>query len=437
MADMTISTPAGELPVYVATPTRPEPWPAVVVIHDASGVAFIYRHFADPLVYRYLFDEDPVTQVAQAAEIVAFYTKEHQSMHTDIDDRLQQLLNKEIRKPHSHNVLLAVQSADGRVDFRGAAGTASPDSPYFLASVTKMYTVAVLLRLLEAGQLDLAAPLTSYLPTVLLDGIHVYKGVDYSRQLKVYQLVHQTSGLADYFTGKPRGGRSLEADLKQGNDRAYKLVDVLDMARSVPPQFAPDSEQGRISHYSDTNYQLLSAIIEEVSGRSLAENYQHHICEPLSLTQTYLYDSAAPHDTPPRPLYNKARPTPIPLALSSERGAGGLVSTTAECLRFLRAYFGGDLFAQSRLAQLFRWNRLFFPMQYGYGLMRFQLPRFMTLFRETPALIGHSGSSGSFAFLAPQEKLYMAGSFNQFDKPARPFAFMLNIAAAAGAGANR
>lgn len=47
MADMMIATPAGDLPVYVATPTRRGPWPAVVVIHDASGMNRDLRHQAD------------------------------------------------------------------------------------------------------------------------------------------------------------------------------------------------------------------------------------------------------------------------------------------------------------------------------------------------------------------------------------------------------
>ncbi|NLF77911.1 MAG: serine hydrolase, partial [Chloroflexi bacterium] len=74
---------------------------------------------------------------------------------------------------------------------------------------------------------------------------------------------------------------------------------------------------------------------------------------------------------------------------------------------------------------------LFFPLQYGYGLMRFKLPRWMTLLRRTPELIGHSGASASFAFYTPREKLYIVGTFNQLDKPSRPFNFMLKVAAAA------
>jgi CubicO group peptidase (beta-lactamase class C family) len=149
------------------------------------------------------------------------------------------------------------------------------------------------------------------------------------------------------------------------------------------------------------------------------------------LADTYLYECNHPRSVEPLPLYFKDVRLSLPLALTSERGAGGVVSTLADSLRFLRAYFDGRLFDQAHFERMMQWNALFFPMQYGYGLMRFKLPRWMTLFRETPSLIGHSGSSGSFAFYAPQENLYIVGTFNQFEKPSRPFNFMLKVAAAA------
>ena len=123
----------------------------------------------------------------------------------------------------------------------------------------------------------------------------------------------------------------------------------------------------------------------------------------------------------------------MPLALSSMAPDGGIVSNLTDSLTFLKAYFAGQLFDASHFERMYQWNALFFPIQYGYGLMRFKLPGWMTPFRQTPQLIGHSGSSGSFAFYAPNEKLYMAGTFNQIDKPSRPFNFMLKVAATARA----
>ncbi len=340
---------------------------------------------------------------------------------TTIQQKLQALIDKESRKANTHSVLLGVNSADGRVDFQGAAGDALPDSPYFIASITKMFTATVIMQLVDEGLLDLDAPVTDYLPGDLLHGIHVYEGTDYSRNLKVYQLIHQTSGLADYYEG------GFIEDFKHSRDRAYDLDGVLTMVRGMKPNNVPDSGK---SYYSDTNYQLLGAMIESITECPLAQVFQARIFDPLQLDQTNVFGHTAQRSAP-LPLYNKSQRLDVPLALSSMAPDGGIVSTLSDNLTFLHAYFDGELFDSGHFERMYQWNELFFPIQYGYGLMRFRLSRWMTLFRSTPELIGHSGSSGSFAFYAPSEKLYMVGTFNQIDKPSRPFNFMLKVAAAA------
>lgn len=346
---------------------------------------------------------------------------------------LEKLLDKNSQKRHTHHILLTVQKPDGTEIFHGAAGDAQPDSPYFIASITKMMTAAVIMQLVDENQVVLDAPIKRYLSPDSLIGIHTINGVDHSSEIRVHHLLHQTSGLADYFEGKPPNGKSLTDDFKAGKDRAYSVQDVLAMVHKLQPDFAPGAQDGRKSAYSDTNYQLLSAIIEKVTQKPLAAVFHNRIFERLGLTETYLYDvNNLRAGTQPLPFYFKDQRIELPLALSSERGAGGVVSTTRENLVFLRAFFQGQLFDGAHLKNhMQRWNPIFFPMQYGYGIMRFQLPRAMTLFRYSPELIGHSGSSASFSFYAPKEQLYMAGTFNQFDAPNRPFAFMLKVVDAA------
>lgn len=338
---------------------------------------------------------------------------------------MQHLLERELKKNYTQHVLLGVQS--DRVDFVGAVGNASADAPYFIASVTKMYTTTCLMQLVDEGRLDLDAPITSYLPAALTSGIHVHKGTDYSAQLKVYQLIHQTSGLADYFQDRGADGKSLVDRLVDGEDPAFSVTDVVSMVRAMQPKFAPDASHGHKSHYSDTNYQLLGAIIENITEKTLATNYQTRIFDRLDLSHTYLYDGS---QTNPLPIYYKDEVLAIPQTMASFGPDGGIVSTVAESLRFLRGYFDGELFDKAHFERMMdNWNLVFFPVQYGYGLMRFQLPRVMTLFRYSPELIGHAGASGSFAFFAPRERLYIAGTFNQIDRPSRPFAFMLKVIA--------
>lgn len=355
-------------------------------------------------------------------------------------DPFQQILASQIGRGHVYSIVVGMQSRDGRLDLVGAAGKAdaagaqemTPDTPYFLASVTKMYTAATVVKLAEQGRLDLDAPLSAYLPASLLDGLHVYRGRDYSGQIQVYQLVNQTSGLADYETDRPEGGQSVLERLKAGQDLYLTLEQTLDLTRRLPPKFEPGAGGGTRAHYSNTNYRLLGAIIEAVTGQSVAQNFETLIFAPLGLRHTYVFDAAAAQSRPaPAALYLKNRPLNVPQYLSSGVADGGLVSTVRESLAFLRAFFEGRLFDARQLDRMTRrWNRIFFPLEYGGGLMRFKLPRLFSPFRPLPAFIGHSGSSGSFAYYCPDKALYLAGTINQIAAPGRPFRLVARLATA-------
>ncbi len=336
-----------------------------------------------------------------------------------VNNQLQKLINKEIEKRHTYSVLLGVQSGDGRIDFQGAAGEASPTSPYYVASIAKIFTATVVMQLVDEGKIHLKDHIEKYLSHLPIDGIHIYKGIDYSKQLKVYQLLHQTSGLSDYFDG------GLAEDFKKNQDRSYSVEDVLEMARHSTPFAAPDSGK---SHYSDTNFQLLGALIEAIIEQPLADVFKTRIFDPLEMKGSYLFDSNnPPRSIAPLPTYYKDTRLSLPLAITSERGTGGAVSTMADLLVFLRSFFGGKLFNKAHLELMMQWNSMFFPMQYGYGIWRYKLPTWMNLFRETPEFIGHAGVWGAMAFYNPKNDIYIVGTLNQLYKPARQFSFMSKI----------
>ncbi len=347
--------------------------------------------------------------------------------------KLQSLLDAQIGKGNIYNLVVAVQSYDRSIDFAGAAGLAdpqtgasmTPETPYFIASVTKMYTAAIIMRLYEQKRVDLDAPLSKYLPASLTDSIHIYKGTDYSQQIKVSELISQSSGLADYEADKPRGGKSVLDELKAGHDRAIDTAEAIEIIRVLPAHFSPGT-QGK-AYYSNANYRLLGAIIETVTGKSMADNFEEMIFRPLGLQHTYLYDWTAPRPgETPATIYLKDAPANVPRYLSSTVSDGGLVSTVSESLIFLRAFFEGQLFDKALLAQMMNWNSIFFPLRYGYGLMYFQLPRFFSL-RPLPEFVGHSGSTGSFAFACPSRSMYLAGTVNQIASPAKPFFLMIEL----------
>lgn len=335
------------------------------------------------------------------------------SLHHDF----QKLIEAESAKANTNAILLAVQSGDEQVTWRGCA-KAPIDAPFYIASLTKMFTATLILQLKDKGMLSLDQTAQSILVEHDLSPLHMIKGIAYGPQLTIRQLLHQTSGLADYFEGH------LLKMLRQGRDQAYDLQDVLRMTQSLSPQARPDSGK---SYYSDTNYQLLGAIIETVTGQSFQEVLHRQICVPLGLSHTRVFERQDGQRPPPLAVFQKTQQLDLSLSLSSMGADGGIVSTIEDVLMFLRAYMKHELFDPSNVSQVRQFNPMSFPLQYGLGLMRFHLPRWMTVFRDSPELIGHSGASGSFAFYAPAVDVYMVGVFNQLDAPQRPFKVMMQI----------
>ncbi|CUH67112.1 D-alanyl-D-alanine carboxypeptidase precursor [Thalassovita gelatinovora] len=250
-----------------------------------------------------------------------------------IANDLQAFLDQQALRKNMHGIQLGVQSGDGSINFEGAAGAATADQPFFMASITKMFTATVLMQFVDEGLVRLDDKVVSHLPHIDLTGIHMVRGKDCSNQLTLRHLVHQTSGLADYFEG------DFVEELERGKDRAFCLTDVLQMVRGMEAQAATDSGK---SHYSDTNYQLFGAVIEAVTGEGLQSVFSARIFEPVGMCDTFIFDHTTSQTHPaPVPLFHRSLRLDLPLALSNMASDGGGVWTLTDGLRFLRAYFAG------------------------------------------------------------------------------------------------
>lgn len=334
---------------------------------------------------------------------------------------LQRILDKAVDRRKVFGTSFALKK--GQQQWQGASGNLQADQPYFIASTTKLFTTAIVLAMQAEGTLHLSEPLGRYLDDRLLDRLHVWKGTDYSRVLTIEHLLAHTSGLPDYFQDKGPDGSSLERALMTGQDRAWTLEDILSQTKRMKPLFAPGTP-GK-AHYSDTNFQLLGHLIECLSGSSYIQNCQKYIIGPLDLTNTWVYTD--PNDTRPADMYYKDRPLHIPKAMCSFFPDGGIVSTSADMLRFVEAFFTGKLFPGSDIAGLQRWNRIFFPMRAGVGIHLFDLPWIFNPTGAVPAFIGHSGLSGALAFYSPAHDLFVAGTVNQIAHPDLSFRTMIKL----------
>jgi len=349
--------------------------------------------------------------------------------------RLRRILQAQLGRQHVHEIAVSVLDAgSGAVEHAaaGAYGKLSIDeqTPYFLASTTKLFATTLVMQLRSEGVLRLDDPITGLFGDGALAALHRVAGRDHTGAITIQHLLAHTSGLPDYFDQKRKDGTRFAGPLLGGEDRQWSLGDVISASRDeMRPHFPPGED--RKAFYSDTNYQLLGGIIERVTGKSLADNVEERIARPLGLKNTYLCASdMAPDRTPVLPLRNgRARPH-IPRAIESTRLDGGGVSTSAESLAFIRAFFEGGLFPAGYLAEMEDWRSIFFPLQCGVGVLRFELPWFFSPFKRQPVLIGHSGISGAFAYYCPERRIYLAGTVNQLASRSLPYRFMLSILSA-------
>jgi D-alanyl-D-alanine carboxypeptidase len=333
------------------------------------------------------------------------------------------------------NCVLSVTKGDGSFSWSGAAGIARQDSrvpmtkdtPIYIASITKLYTATVIMRLYEKGTLSLDDPMSRYLPKELIRGIHVYKGKDYSNEITIKQLLSHTSGIADYYTEKPKAGKSLFELFLEEPERRWTVDETIERARK---ELRPNFQPGTDASYSDTNFQLLGRIIETITGKPLHVVYEDFIFLPLGLKHTWLIGHSEPQLAPsatPADVFYKDTDISKARLNGAYWADGGIVSTAKEMIIFLKALNEGRVVSRATLKLMHHWHKLQFPLQYGYGTMYFKLPWLISKVMKAPPLWGHSGSTGSFLYYSEDLNLYMAGSINQVDSKSKPFRLMLRV----------
>lgn len=207
---------------------------------------------------------------------------------------------------------------------------------------------------------------------------------------------------------------------------------VITSGRIFPPQ---DLKVKRPkARYSDTNFMLVIAIIEAVTGQPLHQVHQKMLFEPLGLRQTYFPGLSSPTSPTSEPMALRARGEPlrIPLLIKSVRG---IYSTAADRMTFLRGLVNGEVFQSPETfsAMQSKWHRFGFPLdraalrsqgwpiEYGTGLMRFRLPRIFTPAAPMPSVLGHTGSTGCWLFHCPKLDVFLTGSVDEVYAGAVPF----------------
>lgn len=352
------------------------------------------------------------------------------------------LFNKLVGEKAIKNAVVKVRKGDDSFEWSHAVGMQDADastamstaSPFYIGGITKMFIATLTMIMHEEKTLRLDDRISEYLPDDLLVGLHRYDGRDWSKELRVFHLLGHTSGLGDYFSECTRGDRTIEQQVIDGEDPRFDLDYVREIhRRGVDSKAfpAPQEGEGGLAYYSDTNYQLLGAILEEAGRRRLSDLLDRYVLDRINLRDTYLWGGEGPMwaaSQVPAPVYYEHTPLSAQNYFESAGADGGMVSTVEDQLIFMKALFSSRFFEhKSTLYSMFQWNRIFKPFNYGYGLMHLKPSFFMMPFGNKIELYGHMGVTGAFSFYCPQNNSYVSGTINQLALRDKPIKFLLAL----------
>jgi D-alanyl-D-alanine carboxypeptidase len=344
---------------------------------------------------------------------------------------LEKRFRKSVKKDKAiHNAFLLVHSETLGIHLNVAEGSLgkanlNPDQPYFIASVGKLFTAVLTGILVERGKLSFEDPVAKFMDEDLLTDLHVYKGKNYTYDIKIKHLLNHTSGLPDYFEDKPKQGKPMIKLLLDEPDRSWSPKKVIRWSKeNLNPKFPP--EQG--FHYSDTGYHVLGLIIEKVTSKPFHKALNDYIFTPLHMRNSFLLQHSEPLEKSNDPIadfYWQNKALTDYKSLSIDYAGGGIVAPSKDLLKFMKALVNQEIIHQDTLHKMKDWTKFTLGIDYGYGIMNIKtVPIFMP---EKFNSWGNAGSTGSFMFYHPKLDTYFIGSLNQFRYHRKGIMLMLKL----------
>jgi len=258
------------------------------------------------------------------------------------------------------------------------------DTPFLLASMTKSFTAASVMMLVEQGKIDLDAPISKYLE----DTPEAWKGIT------VRHLLSHTAGLKDRFEEVPFNVSNWKIN--------YPIASMYKTARETPVDFKP----GESFQYSDQGFFLLGMLVEQASGMKYPDFLKSHIFDPLGMKDSSTVNlsrivkgMASGYGLLGGALFHNSRRTDYGMVSHF-----GMISTVDDLAKWDAALDGEKLLKRSSIDQMWTASKLangsYAYTPYGaYGLGWF-VDRF-----NGHRSVGHGGSTGTAFLKFPDDKL--------------------------------
>jgi len=271
-------------------------------------------------------------------------------------------------------------SHDGELFYKNQAGFAeissatkvTDNTKHRIGSITKTYTAALVFKAIEAGKLGLDQTIEAFFPAL-----------PNADKITVDHLLSHRSGIRNYIR---------DEYFRENRVKYMSPADIL--IRITQPE--SDFEPGTDADYSNSNYVLLTFILEGIYGLSYADLVVQEITVPLQLSSTYYDDKIDPAQQESRSYqFKDGWVLDVETDVSNALGAGGIVSTPHEVNVFLHALFNQQLISNDNLQKMTEIRDGF-----GRGLIRYSLSN-RTSYGHSGRMDGHR----SLALYFPDRKV--------------------------------
>lgn len=299
----------------------------------------------------------------------------------DSSQKIKDLLDKYHEYDQFNGSVLVAN--DGKIILADGFGMANmeydipngPETKHRIGSITKQFTAALILQLVEEGKLELDQPISKYLPD--------YKGPA-AEVVTIHHLLTHSSGIPSY-TSFPN---FFEEQSRNPTSPAEFVKTFADSTL----QFSP----GESYSYNNSAYFLLGHMIEEIEGKSYEEVLQEKILDPLNMEDTgydhhatIMKNRAAGYERNGNEYINAPY-----LDMSLPYAAGSLYSTAEDLYKWDRALYGNEIFSEESKELMFSPQMDMGDAHYGYGWLIGKMPRGQA--GDSVQIVGHGGGINGF-----------------------------------------
>jgi D-alanyl-D-alanine carboxypeptidase len=302
-------------------------------------------------------------------------------------------------------ILFALKSGDGQLSWSGAAGindlslgdSLQTHQTFRIASVTKTYVAAAILRLMEKKVLRLEDPISMHLSPLHAEIL----AQDYDlEQITIAQILRHSAGFFDH-TNAPEFFDKVFTNPDYEWTRTSQLQLGIEKGEPIGPP-------GNQFSYSDMGYVILGELIESYTGKSLDGGIKELLgLEKLGLDRTD-FERMDPQTNQLRiHQYFQGKDTYDFSPTMDYYGGGGILSTTAELTDFFQALFQGKVFENPSTLALMLESGSYASkpkLDYGMGMYKVQV--------KGMDAYCHSGFWGTQVLYIPKLGLYLAANYS-------------------------